>query len=217
MEITVETSRFGSVTVTEERVISFVHSMPGFEGLKRFILINHDEEGVFKWLQSAENPDIAFLLTDPTQYLKEYDVQFRKSDLKVPSPCHDVDRLPMYGMPTWGDAFTPRQLMALTTFSDLVQEAQERVRRDALAPGLLYEGKPLAVSGTGATAYADAVCVYLGFLVDQVANHSSSVCGWNSANAQMRSVFARQAITMVWDYAESNPFCDSSGKLQQLV
>ena len=53
-----------------------------------------------------------------------------KPDLKVPTPCHDVDRLPMYGMPTWGDAFTPRQLVALTTFSDLVAEAMERVKRD---------------------------------------------------------------------------------------
>ena len=59
--------------------------------------------------------------------------------------------------------------------------------------------------GTGAVAYADGLAVYLGFLVSQVANHSSSVCGWNSANAQMRSVFARQAIPMVWDYAESKP------------
>lgn len=81
--MTIETSRFGPVTVTQDRVICFVHSIPGFEGLKRFILINHDEEGVFKWLQSVENPDTAFLLTDPTQYLKQYDVNFRKSDLKV--------------------------------------------------------------------------------------------------------------------------------------
>ena len=55
-----------------------------------------------------------------------------KPDLKVPTPCHDVDRLPMYGMPTWGDAFTPRQLVALTTFSDLVAEAMERVKEDYL-------------------------------------------------------------------------------------
>ena len=55
-----------------------------------------------------------------------------KPDLKVPTPCHDVDRLPMYGMPTWGDAFTPRQLVALTTFSDLVAEAVEQVQNDYL-------------------------------------------------------------------------------------
>jgi flagellar assembly factor FliW len=82
-EMIIETSRFGSVTVNEDRVIAFVHSMPGFEGLKRFILIDHDDEGVFKWLQSVENPDTAFLLTDPTQYLKEYHIPHRKNDFKA--------------------------------------------------------------------------------------------------------------------------------------
>ena len=68
----------------------------------------------------------------------------------------------MYGMTNWGDLFTPRQLVALTTFSDLVQEARERVKRDALAAGLPDDGKRLDAGGTGATAYADAVAVYLG-------------------------------------------------------
>ena len=70
-------------------------------------------------------------------------------------------------MTTWGDLFTPRQLVALTTFSDLVQEARERVKRDALAAGLPDDGKPLRDGGTGATAYADAVGVYLGVRVEQ--------------------------------------------------
>jgi putative DNA methylase len=123
---------------------------------------------------------------------------------------------PLYGLKTYGDLFTPRQLVALTTFSDLVQEAREQVKCDALAAGLLDDGKPLRDGGTCATGYADGLAVYLGFLVSQVANHSSAVCGWNSANAQMRSVFARQAIPMVWDYAESNPLCDSSGSYSNL-
>ena len=67
-------------------------------------------------------------------------------------------------MTTWGDLFTPRQLVALTTFSDLVQEARERVKRDALAAGLpTTRRSPFAGGGTGATAYADAVAVYLAF------------------------------------------------------
>ena len=78
------------------------------------------------------------------------------------------------------------------------------------------DSTPLRDGGDGATAYAEAVGVYLAFLVDQVANHSSSMCGWNSANTQMRSVYARQAIPMVWDYAESNPFCESSGSYANL-
>ena len=121
-----------------------------------------------------------------------------------------------YGLAKFGDIFTPRQLVALTTFSELVQEARERVLNDASAAGWPDDGLGLEAGGSGATAYADAVAVYLAFLINQVANHSSTVCGWNSANAQMRSVFARQAIPMVWDYAESNPFCDSSGSFNNL-
>ncbi len=121
-----------------------------------------------------------------------------------------------YGLTTYGDLFTPRQLTALTTFSDLVQEAREKVKADAIAAGMADDDKALDKGGSGATAYADAVAVYLAFLVSQVANHSSSVCGWNSTNTQMRSVFARQAIPMVWDYAESNPFSDSSGSFDNL-
>ena len=121
-----------------------------------------------------------------------------------------------YGFRTFGDYFTDRQLVALTTFSDLVAEAQDRVLQDAVAAGMLDDGMPLRDGGGGAIAYAEAVGVYLAFLIDQVANHSSSMCGWNSANAQMRSVYARQGIPMVWDYAESNPFCESSGSYANL-
>ena len=74
---------------------------------------------------------------------------------------------------SWSDLFTPRQLVALTTFSDLVQEAREHVKRDALAAGSPDDGKPLAVGGAGATAYADAVGVYFGFLVDRCADYWS--------------------------------------------
>ncbi len=121
-----------------------------------------------------------------------------------------------YGLKEWGDLFTARQLVALTTFSDLVSEVREKVRNDSILAGLPDDSVGVDAGGTGASAYADSVAVYLAFLVNQVANHSSSVCGWNSANAQMRSVFARQAIPMVWDYAESNPLCDSSGSYSNL-
>ena len=121
-----------------------------------------------------------------------------------------------YGLSTWADLFTPRQLVALTTFSDLVTEARARVERDAIVAGLPDDSTPLRDGGTGATAYAEAVGVYLALLINQVANHSSSMCGWNNVNTQMRSVFARQAIPMVWDYAESNLFCESSGSYANL-
>jgi putative DNA methylase len=134
-----------------------------------------------------------------------------KPDLTVPTPCHDVDRLPMYGMPTWGDAFTPRQLVALTTFSDLVQEAREHVNRDAVAAGLPDDAKVLRHGGTGATAYGDAVGVYLAFAVSKMTNIGSSIASWMSDRGAFRETFARQAIPMTWDFAEANTFADTGG------
>jgi putative DNA methylase len=123
---------------------------------------------------------------------------------------------PLYGLPNFSDLFTSRQLTTLITFSDLVVEARERVLRDSVVAGMKDDGIALANGGLGAVAYAEAVGTYLAFLIDQLANHQSTICGWNSANAQMRNVFARQAIPMVWDFAESNPFCESSGSYHNL-
>jgi putative DNA methylase len=132
-----------------------------------------------------------------------------KPELKVPTPCHDVDRLPMYGMPTWGDAFTPRQLVALVTFADLVQEVRERVQADALAAGLPRVGLSLDEDGKGAAAYADSVAMYLGLGVGRSANYWSSFTPW--AGDFIVQTFGRQAIRMVWDHAEVNPFSASTG------
>jgi putative DNA methylase len=116
-----------------------------------------------------------------------------------------------YGFRTFGDYFTPRQLVALTTFSDLVHEAGERVQRDALACGLPDDKKPLRDGGTGATAYAEAVGVYLAFALDKGANYWSSLCAWHQTRPGVVSTFGRQAVPMVWDFAEANPISDSSG------
>jgi len=132
--------------------------------------------------------------------------------------CHWPGRTNVveYGLTKYGDLFTPRQLVALTTFSDLVQEAIEKCRQDAMAAGMADDGIGLDAGGTGATAYAQAVGVYLAFLVDQITNHQSTICGWNHPNTQMRSVFSRQALPMTWDYAEANVFSDSSGSFNNL-
>jgi putative DNA methylase len=111
-----------------------------------------------------------------------------------------------YGFRTFGDYFTPRQLVALTTFSDLVKEARERVKRDALTAGLADDGKPLAVGGTGATAYADALAVCLGLATSRWSDLSNSLCSWNITNQNVRALFARQAIPMTWDFVELSPF-----------
>lgn len=122
---------------------------------------------------------------------------------------------PLYGLKTYGDLFTPRQLVALTTFSDLVGEAMENVRRDAVAAGLPDDRQVLREGGRGAIAYGEAVAVYLSFIVSRLTDYSCTITTWAN-NPQMeiaRNAFARQAIPMTWDYAETNGFGPSSGSL----
>jgi putative DNA methylase len=116
-----------------------------------------------------------------------------------------------YGMTKWSDLFTDRQLVALTTFSDLVQEARARVQRDALAAGLPADAKPLRDGGIGATAYAEAVDVYWAFALSKQADLGNSLCGCEPIAQCPRHVFGRQALPMLWDYAEGNPLGESSG------
>ena len=116
-----------------------------------------------------------------------------------------------YGMTTFGDLFTDRQLVALNTFSDLVHEARAEIERDALAAGLSNDSIPLRDGGTGAKAYAEAVSVYLAFAVDRSSDAWSAQVTWRNSVEASRGTFARQAIPMVWDYVELNPFSNSNG------
>jgi putative DNA methylase len=140
-----------------------------------------------------------------------------KPDLKVTTPCHDIDRLPMYGMFTWGDAFTSRQLVALTTISDLIAEARVRIMKDALASGRADDGQALDSGGTGATAYSEAVSVYLAFALGKATDYNSSICTWINGGQTMRNTFGRQAIPMVWDFAEANPIEFSTGSFLSAI
>ncbi len=127
-----------------------------------------------------------------------------KPEELVTTPSHDVDRLPMYGMYKWGDAFTARQLVALTTFSDLVHEAREKILLDMSSLGIYTEN-------TNNNLYADAITTYLGINVSRLANRCSTLCFWDSVGENVQQVFARQAITMIWDFVEGNPFSTSTG------
>ena len=158
-----------------------------------------------------------------------------------------------YGLTTWGDLFTPRQLVALTTFSDLVTEAIARVKQDILGtrasrphrvpaggtpafPGRMdsrFRGNdgtevagatkvggtpafpgddlPLRDGGVGATAYAEAVSIYLAFTISKLADRGSTICTWFTERDSTRNTFARQSIPMTWDYAELNTLLDGTG------
>ena len=116
-----------------------------------------------------------------------------------------------YGFFIWADLFTPRQLVALTTFSDLVGEAMVRIKQDAALADLPDDGRPLRDGGTGARAYAEAVGVYLALAISKLADRGSTICTWDVGYTKLRNTFGRQAIPMTWDYAEGNIFSDSTG------
>jgi putative DNA methylase len=140
-----------------------------------------------------------------------------KPEELVTTPSHDVDRLPMYGMYTWGDAFTPRQLVALTTFSDLIQEVRQRVLSDAMTTDLTGDTRPLHAGGCGALAYADAVTTYLAIIADKGVDYWSALCSWHNGRDTISHTFTKQALQMVWDLAEANPFSESSGNFTGAV
>jgi putative DNA methylase len=120
-------------------------------------------------------------------------------------------------MTHYKDLFTPRQLVALTTFSDLVAEARAKIRADALAADLPNDDAPLGDGGVGARAYAEAVSVYLAFAVDKMTTTNSSICTWQTKPTRLVAAFSRQAVPMVWDYAEANPFGEAAGDYKLAV
>jgi len=136
-----------------------------------------------------------------------------KPSFALPNNPRDF-KTPNYGMTTFADLFTNRQLVALTTFSDLVAEVREKVREDAVAAGLPDDGVPLREGGRGATAYADAVATYLAFTFSKNSHYWCALSTWHNGRDTMQGLFARQAIPMVWDFAECNPFSKSSGNFE---
>jgi putative DNA methylase len=162
---------------------------------------------------------------DPTEAMEAI-AKSAKPEWRPDTPLPDDPRnfwTLSYGLTTFGDLFTPRQLVALTTFSDLVAEARVRIRLDAMQSGIPDDGCGLDGGGTGAGAYAEAVCTYLAMMVSRSTDRHNSICSWDSGaassksstgsparSASVRNAFSRQAIPMSWDFAEGNPLGDSA-------
>lgn len=136
-----------------------------------------------------------------------------RPDTKLPDNPRDF-KTPNYGLTTFGDLFTDRQLVALSTLSDLVHEARERIQADALRSGYSDDPTPLRDGGVGARAYAEAVSVYLAFGVSRLSDISNAFCVWSSSANQAVHLFGRQAIPMVWSFAETCLFSDMAGDLR---
>ncbi|HXH76092.1 MAG TPA: DUF1156 domain-containing protein [Bacteriovoracaceae bacterium] len=136
-------------------------------------------------------------------------------EINLPNNPRDF-KTPNYGLDKFSDLFTSRQLVSLSTFSGLVQEAIKRCHRDAIVSGMFDDGIGLEQNGKGATAYSQAIGVYLGFGVDKLADRHSSLCRWDPTPTAsgIINTFSRQALPMTWDFAEANPFSESSGNFE---
>jgi len=124
---------------------------------------------------------------------------------------------PAYGLTKYGDLFTPRQLVALNTFSDLVGEARSLIEKDAIQAGLPDDGIPLRDGGTGALAYAEAVGMYLGFAIDRMAMTGNTLVRWNSTGEKAQHCFGRHALPMLWDFSEVNFLGRATGSIDAAV
>lgn len=114
-------------------------------------------------------------------------------------------RIQEYGMVNWKHLFTPRQLVALTTFSDLVHEVKAKVKSEALAVGMPDDDSGLNAGGIGANAYSDAISVLTAFSLDKLADYNNKICTWNPTNQNIGHLFTKQTISMAWDFPETSP------------
>ncbi len=119
----------------------------------------------------------------------------------------------LYGLIDFADLFTSRQLVVLTTFSDLVDGVQDQIEADAQAAGLCTDNLPLQDGGVGTYAYSEAVRVYLALGISKLTDYNSSLVVWSPSRDQAKATFARQGIPMVWDFTEVNPFASAAGDL----
>jgi putative DNA methylase len=132
--------------------------------------------------------------------------------VEIPNNPRDF-RTQLYGFPTYRDLFTPRQLIALTTFSDLVSEIRALALSHATDAGLADDNRGLDEGGLGAAAYADAVATYLGFAVSKSSTRSCSLAIWEAGMGRLAGAMGRQALGMQWSYAETNPIAGAGGDI----
>lgn len=116
-----------------------------------------------------------------------------------------------YGLKQWGDLFTPRQLSGLNAFAEQLVLVREQIRRDAIKSGWEDDGRSLAEGGDGASAYADAVSIYLAFAIDRCSDFSNTCTRWVPGNQKVMNLFAKQSIAMTWDFPEANIMIDTVG------
>jgi len=135
-------------------------------------------------------------------YFSPDSTHFNASQVQKPDDCPDGEMpkqalgfvAQLYGPREFKDLFTNRQLVALTTFSNLVTEAYDEI-----------------IQHGASDLYARSICVYLAFAVDRLANRSSTVCTWDVTRDSIKQTFGMQTLPITWDFAEANIFSSSTG------
>lgn len=136
------------------------------------------------------------LITKREKLMEEWGID-PVPDETIPSPCHDVDRPPMYGMKTWGELFNSRQKLVLISFVEKVKDAYTKILGDGHDDD-----------------YARAVVSYLALSLDMTAAFTNTLARWENTSGAIKQLYSRQALPMMWDYAEANPLSASSGSLE---
>ena len=136
-------------------------------------------------------------------------------NISLPKNPRDF-KTPNYGLNSFRSLFTNRQLLMLSTFAETLPEIIDAANKDAVK---YIKNDSISVSdgGNGSKAYSEAISIYLAFVIDKLTDYSSTICSWNANRDGLRSTFGRQAIPMVWDYAEANPFSSNSGCFNNMV
>jgi len=188
-----------------ERMVAVVLHKPGVTGKHYRIAIEKDME-VFKEAK-------AYLEKKQGMLMAEWGIDPVPDEI-IPTPCHEVDRPPMYGMKTWGSLFNPRQKLALITFVEKVRQALVGIRNQALGiiNGVRDTSDNLSDnSQSQPEEYAKAVVSYLGLGIDRLADKDSVLCRLISQTEAIGFTYGRQALAMLWDYIEMNPMEHASG------
>lgn len=167
----------------------------------------------------AQMMAIALETEDGISYTVPNDIQESAAKVSIPEdiPAGELPNNPRwftppgFGYKNYSDLFTPRQLTLLTTLCNLLCEVQDKAASDALAAGMNPSGGSLSTGGNGALAYGQAIGVYLAFVIDKIADAGSTICSWRTTGGSLRNTFGRQAIPMVWTFAEGNPFSNITG------
>lgn len=126
-------------------------------------------------------------------------------------------RVQAYGIESHKRLFTNRQLSALNSFCGLIEVISDEIEQDAISSGMDARGIGLADGGATAKAYAEAICIYLAFQIDKLADLNCALNAWEPIAQCPRHLFTRQAISMLWDHAEANVFSNSSGSWNVLL